>query len=357
MTARGKRGFYQAVNYLLLAAALAVTILLIVKGDIGEGDRVMVCALVCIFAVFFQVHYLVHELGHLLFGLLMNFRAVSFTVAFVRFARFGKKISFCPHAAAAGACEMYPVGNSRLKGRVVVYSLGGAAMNFIFAATALLLYLLLAPSTALLVIAALAPLNLYEGVMELVPAELPAGKTDGAFVQGLLRGEASAQNAYAVLQAQSILAKDGFAALPRSLLYGVPVIREDDPAFLSLLVLRMMHAALYGEEERALDLAERLCGGLLEYLSPYAAGEAAADCASVFWLFENEQRAVSLMPSAKAAKGSCALLRICTLLGENEQRETFAGWEKRAKKLPMQGQREWEYFYLKRVKERASSTL
>ena len=39
-----KTAVYTAVNYILLAAALALTILLILKGDIGEGSRVLVCA-------------------------------------------------------------------------------------------------------------------------------------------------------------------------------------------------------------------------------------------------------------------------------------------------------------------------
>ena len=91
MTARQKRSVYRVVEYVLLAAALALTIFLIIKGDIGAGSRVLVCALVCVAAAVLQAHYLIHELGHLVFGLLAGFRPVSFAVACVRFPASGKK--------------------------------------------------------------------------------------------------------------------------------------------------------------------------------------------------------------------------------------------------------------------------
>lgn len=338
-----KRAVYSAVSYILLAAALALTIFLIVKGDIGEGSRVLICALVCIAAVL-QVHYLIHELGHLLIGLSAGFRPVSFSVACVRFSRIGKRVSLIPNSAAAGACEMFPVGERMLKGRLVFYALSGALFNFIFSAAAILCYLLLQPSALLLFFVSLAPLNLYECAAELIPAELPAGKTDGKFALDLVKGEAGARNAFAVFRAQSLLAKGCFSDMPRAVLYDVPVVREDDPAFISLLSLRMMRAALSGERGEALANADRL-SELKEYLPPYESVELAADCASVFWLFSEQEKAAALFSSAPAAKGSCAYWRIKAVSGENVDRETFSAWEKAIKKLPMQGQREWEMFF------------
>lgn len=344
MTARQKLFLYRVAQYVLLAAALALTILLILKGDVGTGSRVLVCALVCVAAAGLQAHYLIHELGHLLFGLLSGFRPVSFSVACLRFARFGKKVSFIPNAAYAGASEMYPVGEKRLKGRLLLYTLGGAAFNFLFAAAGILCYLLLPASWALLFFVSLAPLNLYECVAELLPMQLPAGKTDGKFALDLVKGEAGARNAFAVFRAQSLLAKGCFSDMPRAVLYDVPVVREDDPAFISLLSLRMMRAALSGERGEALANADRL-SELKEYLPPYEAAEVSADCASVFWLFSEQEKAAALFSSAPAAKGGCAYWRIKAVSGENVDRETFSAWEKAIKKLPMQGQREWEMFF------------
>lgn len=336
---------YRILNYILLALALAATIFLIVKGDAGGGNRGVVCALVCVAAAVVQVHYLVHELGHLLVGLLVNFRAVSFSVGFLRLSRMGRKLSFIPNAAVAGACEMYPVGEKHLKGRVIAYSFGGAAFNFLFAAAALLCYFLLPASWGMLLFAALAPLNLYEGIMELLPADLSAGKTDGCLVRDIMKGESTATVTLAVFRAQGILAKGSVSDLPRKILYDVPVIREDEPVFLSLLQLRMMKATLDGDSEEAIASARRLMG-LSEYIPAFEAGELAADCASVLWLFgEETELSEDLL---KAAKGSCAVLRIRSIAGDEI---ALKKWKKAAKKLPMKGQREWEVFFMARLKE------
>ena len=346
MTARQKLSIYRVAQYVLLAAALALTILLILKGDVGAGSRVLVCALVCIAAAVLQAHYLIHELGHLVFGLLTGFCPISFAVGFVRFARFGKKVSFVPNAAYAGACEMYPVGEKHLKGRLLFYTLGGAAFNFLFAAAGILCFLLLPASWGLLFFAALAPLNLYECVTELLPMQLPAGKTDGKFALDLVKGENGAQNTFAVFRVQSLIAKGCFADVPRSILYDVPVVREDDPAFLSLLSLRMMRSTLLNEREEALLCAERL-SGLLEYLPSFEAGELAADCACVLAHFGCRDGAEALLTSAEGAKGSCAYLRVQSLFSKESGEAVHKAWENAAKKLPMQGQREWENFFLR----------
>lgn len=111
------------------------------------------------------------------------------------------------------------------------------------------------------------------------------------------------RNAFAVFRAQSLLAKGCFSDMPRAVLYDVPVVREDDPAFISLLSLRMMRAALSGERGEALANADRL-SELKEYLPPYEAAELSADCASVFWLFSEQEKAAALFSSAPAAKGA-----------------------------------------------------
>ena len=348
MTARQKCSAYRAVQYVLLAAALALTILLILKGDVGAGSRVLVCALVCVAAAVLQAHYLIHELGHLVFGLLSGFRPVSFAVACVRFSRIGKKVSFVPNAAYAGACEMYPVGEKHLKGRLLLYTMGGVIFNFIFAAAGILCFLLLPASWGLLFFVSLAPLNLYECVTELLPVQLPAGKTDGQFALDLVRGESGARNAYAVFHAQSLLAKGCFADVPRPILYDVPVVREDDPVFLSLLSLRMMRAQLTGERDEALLCAERL-SGLLEYLPPEQAKELAADCACVYFLSGEEKSARALLPE-DGKRDDLAVLRAKMLLSEEgAAADIHAAWKKAKQKLRMQGQREWEDYFLKHI--------
>ena len=339
-----KNNRYAVLNYILLILALAVTILLLVKGDVGEGDRVRACLWTVIGAVLLQLQYLIHEVGHLVFGLISCFRPVSFTVGFLRLSRTGKKLSFLPHAAVAGACEMYPVGTTHLKTRVIAYTLGGALFNFLFSAAALILYFTLPANEGTLFLAALAPLNLYEGIAELIPAALNSGKTDGCLIKDLLQKEPAAMVTLAVFRAQGHIARGSFSSLPRDILYDVPVIREDEPAFISLLQLRMMKAALGEDREEALAAANRL-SLLSEYLPAFEAGEIASDCASVLWAFGGE---FDYIEHIEWAKGSCAHLRAQVLSGN---RTLLPKWKKATKKLPMQGMREWENFFLSRLKD------
>ena len=92
--------------------------------------------------------------------------------------------------------------------------------------------------------------------------------------------------------------------------------------------------------------AERL-SGLLEYLPSFEAGELAADCACVLAHFGRRDGAEALLTSAEGAKGSCAYLRVQSLFLEECGEAVKKAWENAAKKLPMQGQREWENFFLR----------
>ena len=118
----------------------------------------------------------------------------------------------------------------------------------------------------------------------------------------------------------------------------------DEPAFISLLQLRMMKAALGEDAEEALSLANRL-SLLSEYLPAFEAGEIASDCASVLWAFGGE---FDYIEHIEWAKGSCAHLRAQVLSGD---RTLLPKWKKATKKLPMQGMREWENFFLSRLKD------
>ena len=85
----------------------------------------------------------------------------------------------------------------------------------------------------------------------------------------------------------------------------------------------------------------------MEYLPSFEAGELAADCACVQAHFGCRDEAEALLTSAEGAKGSCAYLRVQSLFLEESGEAVHKVWENAAKKLPMQGQREWENFFLR----------
>ena len=94
--------------------------------------------------------------------------------------------------------------------------------------------------------------------------------------------------------------------------------------------------------------AERL-SGLLEYLPPEQAKELAADCACVYFLSGEEKSARALLPE-DGKREDLAVLRAKMLLSEEgAAADIHAAWKKAKQKLPMQGQREWEDYFLKHI--------
>ena len=195
---------------------------------------------------------LLHECGHLLFGALAG----------MKLARFG----FHPftRGAIAGETAMYPKNGRHVKGKLIVLTLGGAAVNVALGAALFLLWLLL-PARPV-GCGALSGFVFYEGVRSLLPAELPAGKTDGAVLLGLIKNRPEEDVMLRVLTAQGILYRGKYSDLPEELLFGAPVVREDLPACHALLLLQAQYLLSAGEEVGAREKLTRLlsCEGLTD---------------------------------------------------------------------------------------------
>ena len=195
---------------------------------------------------------LLHECGHLLFGALAG----------MKLARFG----FHPftRGAVAGETAMYPKNGKHVKGKFFALTLGGAVVNILVGVALFLLWLFL--PTRAMGCGALSGFVFYEGVRALLPAELSAGKTDGAVLLGLLKNRPEEEVALRVLTAQGILYKGKHSDLPRELLFCAPVVREDLPAYHALLLLKGQCLLAEGEEEAAKKNLLRLseCEGLSE---------------------------------------------------------------------------------------------
>ena len=113
----------------------------------------------------------------------------------------------------------------------------------------------------------------------------------------------------------------------------------------------MMRAAIAEEREDALNAAKRLYA-LSEYLPPIEAYETAADCICVFSRFGYKDASTRLPEEGKNMSKCVAFWRMKTLFGpEGERLNARKRWEKDAKKLPMQGQREWENFWMEQMGE------
>lgn len=195
-----------------------------------------------------------HELGHTVFGALIGFRTVQFSVGKFVFTKHG--IHYDLWNETAGYTSLFPKTEKNIRQRYAFVALGGIIFNLVYGAVFLTLYFVLPHHPALVFFELLAPMNLFTGLVQLVP--MPQGRTDFSTFYSCLKNRPIAQVACNILQAQSILYGHSYRGIPRELLYDVPVIREDDPLFIILLTLRMQYCLVLGDVDGVKEAAARM---------------------------------------------------------------------------------------------------
>lgn len=189
---------------------------------------------------------LLHEAGHMLFGAAVKIKATP------EFRLFG-----------SSSCEIIPETDKGLKIRVIFTALGGVIVNALFAAAGFVAVFVHAVP---LWLCAFMPASVWLIVMNAFPVEYASGKTDGYIVYGLLKNTDETKVMLAVLTVQAqVLNGKRIEEVDEKLLFDLPVIREDDPAFISLTELRYEYFSAKGEEDEAQRYAGRL-NSLKEYL-------------------------------------------------------------------------------------------
>ena len=179
---------------------------------------------------------LLHELGHMLFGALVKISAVP------KFTSWRKFLD-------AMSCTIKPKTDKNLKFRIIFTTLGGLFVNFIFIVLGIVALCVPAVPTYL---SAFLPSSLYLFILNALPLYLNGGKTDGLVIYELLRGDDEAKVLLAVLTVQAqVLKGKPIEEVDENLLFGVPQIREDDPAFIALTELRYEYLKAKGEAEKA----------------------------------------------------------------------------------------------------------
>lgn len=180
-----------------------------------------------------------HELGHMLFGALV-------------------KIKARPHfrLILSSEVELIPLTDKDLRGRVVITALGGCIVNFLFVILGVVALAVPAVPTYL---SMLAPPALYLGLFNILPVHTGSGKTDGLIISELARGEDSAKVMIAVMTVQAqVMQGKPLSEIDKSLLFDLPVIREDDPSFIALMQLRRDFYQAVGDADGVKSCDERL---------------------------------------------------------------------------------------------------
>lgn len=274
MSGRTKRVIYHILSAVALLAAAAGTILLACLGHSATfAIGILLCFLLCLMLL--PLHTVLHELGHVLGGLICGMRVLAVSFGIYNMDRRGKfTVKLQPRRDANGATALLPKGERGVRGKLIFALLCGAVLNFIYAAVMFALYFAVTQHPAMLFFTLFAPFSVYEGLTALYPVELPAGPTDGQFALGLVRRTPEAEVALRVMTAQGLLYTNDYEELPPDLLFGAPVVREDDVAFLALLQLQWRYLYRSGKDF-SVPLAR--LGSLIEDCSGEERAEIAAD--------------------------------------------------------------------------------
>lgn len=307
MSGRSKRILYTVFMTVTGLVAVAGTILVGFFGVIQDADQTLGCSIALVifalFCIFLPPNVLIHECGHLCFGALFGMQFVSVSVSRLQISKQG--LRRLGKRAVAGEARMLPRNENKIRLKSAFYSIGGAVFNLIYGAVFLVLFFLVPIHPVLFFFELSAPLNLYEGISALYPAESDAGRTDGKMICEFIKNTDYSKVFLSVTVAQGILQKKNFSEIPRRMLFDLPVIREDEPAFLALTQLRWQYLFWHQDENGAKEQIKRL-ENLSEYLSdPVAAAELYCEFSyaeSVF--FSCTTQAEQYLKQAESAKGT-----------------------------------------------------
>ena len=227
-----------------------------IEASAGQAVFMIVCVAAALTQILLRFSYVVHELGHLIFGLCAGLRVGQVRVGWLCFGE--KGVKFAVGKKQAGETQFALKRANGAHARLFSAALGGPLSGLAVGAVLLVLWFLLPPHPAMLFFALLSPFVLAEGIFEILPAELAAGKTDGLVLSELAARAGETEIAVRVMQAQCLCAEGGIDNVGRELLFDVPVVREDCPAFWELLRLQEQFLRADGDELGAERIAERL---------------------------------------------------------------------------------------------------
>ena len=235
---------------LFTAAAAALGIALAAVGCLlcyKEGGAWELAGYIVLCLAFFPVASLIHESGHILCG-----RACGMRVKLSKIGVFGPS-----------ACTVVPKGSKKIRRSFIVTAAGGLAANFLFA---LLGGMALLGGGVVLMLSFVAPSSLYLFIINAVPANYAGGGTDALLIARAAKNTAEWQVLERVLTVQGMLAEGArLEDIDGAMLFDVPQIMEDEPAFIMLVSLRADYFKAKGDEKNAAKWQERLNCLLAEY--------------------------------------------------------------------------------------------
>lgn len=352
MSGRGKRILYEIAEIVLGMIAIAGTVLIGFFGVIQDSNQILGCSIaLVVFAVlciFLPFSVLIHELGHWLFGLVSGMKFISLSVSGFEISRGG--IHYVGKRAFAGNTQMLPKCPKGVRAKTAFFALGGAIFNLVFGAVFLALFFVVPIHPVLFFFELNAPFHLFEGITALLPAELDSGRTDGKVFLEILKDTPYSKVFLAVQSAQGLLFSKSYSEIPKERLFDLPVIREDEPAFLVLTQLRWQYLFMNGDEAGAMREIKRL-ETLADYVSDERVrAELTCEFAYAHRVFFSDETGEELLQSAEPAKGS-PIYALAKYAVEGEEEETVLSI---LEKEPAVGIRELDKALLDRAKKNSA---
>ncbi len=322
MSGRAKRIVYEVCVSVFGLFAVAGTVLVGFFGVVQDANQMLGCSIALVvfglFCIFLPVSTLIHECGHLLFGTVSGLQFVSVSVGRFRISRNG--IRYVGKQGFSGETQMLPRSGKRVRLKTAFFALGGAIFNLVFGGVFIALFFVVPIHPVLFFFELCAPLNLLEGVAALLPAELDTGRTDGKVFSEIVADSDYSKVFLAVLTAQGILLRKSFQNIPQELLFNLPVIREDETAFLALTQLRWQYSFMNQDESGAIEQIKRL-ESIGDYC-PDTLTRAEIECEFAYVhcvLFSDNQLAETHLQEAALAKETCQYhMAVYAVNGEGE---------------------------------------
>ena len=191
-------------------------------------------------AAFFPFASYLHEGGHKLFGCFVGMKA-----------EVERGNPFAPSSSIVA-----PKNSRNIVRKLVVTSLGGPAVNLLCAAVGAGF---IAGGDVLNLLSFIAPSSLYLFVLNAIPATYAAGKTDMLIIAEAASHRPCSLVLERVLYVQGLLAEGTpLADIDEELLFSVPQIAEDEPAFAMLVSLRAEYYSAVGDQPNARKWRDRL---------------------------------------------------------------------------------------------------
>ena len=226
--------------YTVIAALLALAL-----AAVGCWQLYIKCGIwwllgyIVLCAAFFPFASYLHEGGHKLFGSLVGMKV-----------EVERGNPFAPSSSI-----VIPKNSRNIVRKLIVTTAGGPAMNLLCAAVGAAI---LAGGEVLNLLSFIAPTSLYLFALNAIPATYSAGKTDMLIITEAATRRPCSLVLERVLYVQGLLAEGtSLSDIDEGLLFSVPQIADDEPAFAMLVSLRAEYFAAKGDELNARKWRER----------------------------------------------------------------------------------------------------